>query len=377
MTGLMAAVIACFSFNIVMASRWLSNPTPMLLLSMILVWAMMEIIKGRKVGWPVIALVSGLSLFNFGSAAEVFYFPAIAIFLFWQWKNRPSKRYLIWSVILFSLAFLPLVLFDLKHGGILRQNINKFLIGERSFGVPNWRFVWERLEFYFDVFGNKIFHGIYEKEKIILGTVFFLFSYFLSSLWKKDGVKIIVLLLVSPMLGLIFFQGNFGNIYDYYLTGYYLIFILLFAVVLGRLWRSKLGKVFVVFFFYLFLTSNLSVIRYKVTAGSDGPETVVLGNQKRAIDWIYKDAEGKTFNVDVYVPPVIPYAYDYLFKWYGGKFHGYEPKKERIDLLYTLYEVDSPHPERLDAWLERQKGIGEIEKEARFGGITVQRRRRL
>ena len=57
-----------------------------------------------------------------------------------------------------------------------------------------------------------------------------------------------------------------------------------------------------------------------------------------------KDAQGKEFNVDTYVPPVIPYAYDYLYKWYGGGKYGYEPKEELIPLLYTLYEADPPHP---------------------------------
>jgi hypothetical protein len=48
-----------------------------------------------------------------------------------------------------------------------------------------------------------------------------------------------------------------------------------------------------------------------------------------------------------------------------------------VPLLYTLYEVDNPHPERLDAWLERQKGIGKVEEQSVFGGITAQRRTRI
>jgi len=44
--------------------------------------------------------------------------------------------------------------------------------------------------------------------------------------------------------------------------------------------------------------------------------------------------------------------------------------------LYTLYEIDPPHPERLDAWLARQDGIGKVEETVKFGGITVERRER-
>src|SRR3989344_5356863 len=51
MTGLIAAVISAFSFNVIMAARWLSNPTPMLLLSLLLVWLMILVTEGKKYAW--------------------------------------------------------------------------------------------------------------------------------------------------------------------------------------------------------------------------------------------------------------------------------------------------------------------------------------
>ena len=39
--------------------------------------------------------------------------------------------------------------------------------------------------------------------------------------------------------------------------------------------------------------------------------------------------------------------------------------------------VDLAHPERIGAWLERQKGIGKVLKEENFGGIVVQERVRI
>ncbi len=378
MTGLLAAVIASFSFYIIMASRWLSNPTPMLLLSLLLVWMMLLVTKGKKWAWPLIALIAGLSLFHFGSAGEVFYFPAIFLFAIWQIrrKNLPDKKFLLLSVIALLFTAFPLVVFDIRHAGLIRNSLEKFLIKDESFKVSLWQVVGTRLNFYYDVFTNKIFHWRRAREVFILGVIGFSFIAFLPKLLKRDGIKILLLLFLSPLLGLLFFQGNFGNIYGYYLTGYYLIFILLFAVVLGQLWKLGPGKIFIIFFLYVFLSTNFEVVRYKISDGLDGPQTVAFGNEKQALDWIYTDVGSRKFNVDVYVPPVIPYSYDYLFKWYGSKY-GYQPMEEQVSLLYTLYEVDPPHPERLEAWLERQKGIGVVEEEARFGGITVQRRKRI
>jgi hypothetical protein len=100
-------------------------------------------------------------------------------------------------------------------------------------------------------------------------------------------------------------------------------------------------------------------------------------NQLDAIDWIYKDSNGRDFNVDEYVPPVIPYAYRYLFEYLGTQKYNRLPLEENIPLLYTLYECDPDHPERLEAWLQRQITIGKVLKEEKFGCIVVQERQRI
>jgi hypothetical protein len=144
----------------------------------------------------------------------------------------------------------------------------------------------------------------------------------------------------------------------------------------------------VLIFFLFFFARNGMLLRYYLIAGVDGPEHITLGNELQAVNWVLEDAEKyicdectRDFNVDVYVPPVIPYSYDYLFLWQATKKCGESlcglNKDDQIPLLYTLYEVDPPHPERLEAWLERQKGIGKVIEEVKFGGVIVQRRTRI
>ena len=211
---------------------------------------------------------------------------------------------------------------------------------------------------------------------MFLSLIGIAFVLLLPKLVKNKGVKILLILLVSPMVGLYFYQGNYTVLYDYYITGYYLIFILLLAIVLGRLWKTTLGKAFVSLFFIIFLFNNFEVLTLKLGDRLDGPGSIGFLLQRKAIDWVYQDSQGESFNVDVYVPPVIPYAYDYLFKWYGGTNYGRDPLEEKVPLLYTLYEGQPPDSERLQAWLKRQEGIGKVEQEVSFGGITVQRRTR-
>jgi len=371
--GIIGVILASFSLYIVLASRWLSNPTPMLLLSMILVWGMFKITEGFKWGWPVIATAFGLSLFSFGSSGEFFYLPALIIFFLWQRKNWPDKKSAILSILLFGLTVAPLILFDLKHGGILRGNVFNSFVGQKSFAIPTQSLIQNRTTFLYDNFTKVIFNYRGPQELAALLIIAVWFVIFLVKYVKNSKILILLLLLAAPIIGLYFYRGNDGVLYDYYMTGYWLIFILLISVVLGHVWKFPAGKVFVLFFLYLFLTNNYSFLKNKLAIKTDGPESIVLINQKQAINWIYEDSKGRDFNVDVYVPPVIPYAYDYLFKWKSNS-HLVE---NQVSLLYTLYEVDPAHPERLDAWLARQKGIGRVLDQSRFGGIVVQERERL
>lgn len=376
-TGLFAVILGSFSFQIMLASRWLSNPTPMLLLSVVLVWMMFLVSVGKKWAWVVIAFTLGLSLFHFGSAGELYYFFAIIFFAIWQRRNLPTRKIFLYSVLAFMFTALPQIIFDIKNHGILINNIKKFLIEDQSFKISFWEVIQQRFSFYYSVFSSKIFHWRRQREIFYLWAVSISFIVLLPSLLKNSKVKIILLLFLSPIIGLLFFQGNFGNIYDYYLTGYYLIFLLIFATTLGYLWKYKLGKLFVLIFFYVFLTWNWDVIKYNLSSRVYGSDTVVFGNQKQALGWIYADSQDKDFNVDVYVPPVIPYAYDYLFRWYSQTNHKKLPEEHLTKLLYTVYESDPPHPERLNVWLDRQQTIGKVESEISFGGITVQRRIRI
>lgn len=378
LAGILGAIIAAFSFQLMVASRWLSNPTPMLLLSLLLIWMMILVSKGKKLAWVGIAFLAGSSLFHFGSSGEFFYFPALAIFFVWQWKkNRPSLKIFLFSVFAFFLTAAPLILFDIRHDGLLLNNIKAFLFEKESFKSNFWEVATTRLNFYYEVFTSKIFHWRRQREILLLAFTAMFFLLFLPRLAKSTNIKIILLVLLSPMVGLLFFQGNYGNIYDYYLTGYYLVFVLLFGIVLGELSKYKVGKLFVLIFLYVFLQVNLEVNKFYISLPTTGENSILLGNQKQAVEWVYQDAKDLNFNVDVYVPPVIPYAYDYLFTWLGTTRFGRTPSPESSSLLYTLYEVDPGHPERLQAWLDRQKGIGTVEKQEQFGGITVQKRRRI
>ena len=311
--GFTALIISGLSFYFMQAARWLSNPTPMFLISMLVVYFMFQIIDGKKWFYLPLSFLLGLAM-QFGSATEVFYFPAIILFIAFNKKLWPDFKTLLLSGFLIFLVFAPQIIFDLRHDGILHKNIFKFLVEDKSFQSTFSDTLKTRLPFYVQVFGSKLFPSGETPIKIFLSLagISLITNFFKSS----SHFKCLAILFFAPLIGMLFFHGNQGNIYDYYFTGYYLIFIILFSVLISRLGFLPIA-IFLIFFF----KQNVSLDISYLGSGTDGPTTIAFAAQKQAVNWILSDTSGKSYNVDVYVPPVIPYAYDYLFTWLGTQSH--------------------------------------------------------
>lgn len=284
--------------------------------------------------------------------------------------------------MIFVAFLMPQLLFEIKNKFLMTKNFLGFTGGkintdDQTWAIPQWWMVKTRLSFYFESLFSKLEEHTGAGTKVLTP----LWLIFTANLLRKQKTRSVTLMLVIflclPLFCLLFFVGNYGRLYDYQLVGFFPAFILLFSVFIVFFWKIKLYRPIFVIIISWFLLNNLLPLRYSIISNVDGPTHISLGNQLQTIDWIYQDAREEKFNVDVYVPPVIPYAYDYLIPWRGKQIYHNQPVEERVSLLYTLFEVDPPHPERLEAWLARQKGIGKVIKSQKFGGITVERRERI
>lgn len=262
------------------------------------------------------------------------------------------------------------MLFELRHPGVQTGAFLQFVFGQNSFTINFWQLIIKRLPFYYLLFANKFW---------INGGMFFapFFIFFVAMLvfrwrefWKDDKFKILFVSSMAPIIGTLFFNGSEGNVYEYYYTGFYFIWILLFTKVVTNKW------VISAFIVSSFIFNFMAFQKAYINPESD-KNYISFTDQLSAADWIYTDTKGKDFNVDEYVPPVVPYAYQYLFEWRGEIKYHRQPAMNNVPLLYTLYEVDTEFPSRLSSWLERQKTIGKIEETMTFDGITVERRERI
>ncbi len=373
--GIFVLLLMSFSNGIVDLSRWLSNPAPIFFSVPLMLFGLIQIKQQRRADlwWPIVALMLGLNL-QFEIASEIWFLPAIILLAVINKDVRPKWRTALICVCVFGATLIPQVIFDIRHQGILRQGIaeNFGQSTGSAFVFVKEKFVYRWRQFT-DIYANILVQRDYDLLKIlaVLGSLF------LIDRTNRKNSFVLLVLLITPVAILSFYQGNYGNFYSYYMIGTFPIFMLLLAGILSWYWRIGGLKILVILFFVLFLNKNGILVKNFLIAGTDGPENVVLNNQLQAIDWVYQLAGDREFNVDTYVPPVIPYAYDYLFSWYGEGHYQRLPQEDLRPLLYTIYEVDPPHPERLEAWLKRQAGIGRVVKEQSFGGVVVQERQRL
>jgi hypothetical protein len=247
----------------------------------------------------------------------------------------------------------------------------------RSWGFPNLDFIFRRLGVYFEVFFSKLDTNTTAVSYlflaiILIGTIL-LFLYYRHNLL----VQITLLWLFVPLIFLLFFQGNYGQLYDYYLTGFFPAFFLLFAISLSLIRPSSLRWLTSLIIVAIFLFQNLPFTRNYLSANPDGPKHISLGNQILALQDICHQTQGQPYNLDIYIPPIEPYPYDYLLGWLSSQHLCHPPQTTPQPLVFTLQEIDTVTPHRLAQWLQNWQTLAKIDSEKSFGGIIVTRRTRL
>lgn len=378
-TAYLASILWAFSHYLIRSSRWFSNPSPLPTMVLLLMILLIKIFKDKKYHYlPVLAFILGISL-QLEAASAIFFFPIILVFFLINFSSLKKIKLITWlkSVFAFALLLLPQLAFEIKNNFLISKNFIGFLTGRvnsdtgKSWAIPTLDFLSTRLNAYYQNFFSKLDTNVTQFSFVfllifIIGLVILIIKYRNNIL-----IKLQLLWLLIPLFLLLFFVGNYGNLYDYYLTGFFPAFIILFAIVITlpkiKIFYLLLISLTIIYFFngtYIPLKNYLS-------AGTDGPENVTYGSELSAVDYLCQKNSKEAGNFDVYVPPVIAHSYEYLIQWRQSKKLCPAFISERTPNLYVIYEVDPPHPERLKNWFDKYKQDKLIHEEY-FGGVRVQ-----
>lgn len=194
---------------------------------------------------------------------------------------------------------------------------------------------------------------------------------------KKQEVKAYIygLLLLIAAHFVIFFPYR-GPVYSHYLTLLYFVYPLLSAYVVMRAWSGRVTRrILCIAGIFLVAGVLIKVPKTILADYRDYGGTAKIRGKTDALDVIYADAAGHPFGLLVFTPPVVPYAYEYLVKWYGNNTYGYVPPFERKPVFYLLIEPDPEKPWSYNGWLETVIKTGTVVKTWKLpSGFIIEKR---
>lgn len=387
--GIKAALLMTFLFAVsseaAAAATYSWNPHPMWLMTVVYIICFYNLIfvskKYHLLLWPVIGL-----MFNFETALAVFILISTFIYLVIFNRKLLATRYFLIGIVLFSVTFSPQMLFDLRHNFLMTKAVlNVFLghdrglfVGGENIGYLNLinGHIWEvynnfRSSFmqygYLSYLPN-IFLGI------IIGSFMMLVSFKNTIFSEKEGnfLKTLMYLVIIIIFLILIYPYP---IRYWFLTGFQSFYIVIFGLVLSKFLRNNVLKILLSLLVVSIIYYSMQRINILYFNQPNDGGTAKINGKLSALDFIYKDAVDKNFNLLVFTPPVYTDAYDYLIWWYGKEKYNYIPRKEKTGTFYLLMEVDPNKPTSYNGWMETVIKTGNvISTKTLPSGFIVQKR---
>lgn len=380
--GIIGAILWSFSHYLIRSARWFSNPSPLPFFVLLIMIITLEIIQNKKYKYiPLLTLLLGLSL-QLEAASAIFFFPILLVFFIINLKTikKIPTKFWLQSVLSFGILLLPQIAFEIKNKFVITKTFFGFLTGKvnsdtgKSWAIPSLEFIGKRLIAYYQNLFSKLDTNVTPKSIILLIIFVFGTIYLIIKYRRVLSYQLNLLWLFIPLFLLLFFSGNYGNLYGYYLTGFFPAFIILFALIITSVNNLFLSGLLISITFIIFYLGTFIHLKNYLSAGTDGPEHITLGSELDAVKYICQLSKDKDYNLDIYVPPITPHSYEYLFAWQNRIGRCRQPTSEKQNVIHILYEVDPPSPERLKNWMVKYQNYPLVEKNG-FGGVYVEIRR--
>lgn len=385
--GKRIALITSFLFAVspeaVAAATYEWNPHPMWLLIVLYAFALFSVENGRYRSflllWPLIGL-----MFHFQTALGIFILTGTFCYFLLFNKNIIKHAYFLYGLLLGGIFFLPQLLFDLRHDFLMTKSIIKLFNGsDRGLFVKGETgnyldIVFNHLSLFYYNFTTSLMRDGYlsylPQVLFICMIIAIIFGKKYLHCTQKESAFINFLTKIVLIIILLSLLYPFPLRY-WFLTGFQSFYLLIFGILLSKISMSLLGKVVLTFF--LIVISYYLVLRIHTLyfAPPDDGGTAKTKGKLGAIDTIYRDAQGKPFNLLVFTPSVSTDPYDYLVWWYGKNKYGYLPGKEKKGVFYLLIEPDGSKIWSYKGWLETVVKTGKVLDTKRLAsGFIIQKR---
>ncbi|MEK7450636.1 MAG: glycosyltransferase family 39 protein [Patescibacteria group bacterium] len=376
--GLATVLLLALSPMFIAQARftWNSNPSTLfILLAFYFTYLGME----KKNKYIFLSSFFAAFVYNFQFAVSIPLSVSVLLFYIFIIKIREIKKYLI-LVAGFIVAFLPMLLFESRHGFMGIKGFVVYLFEHKEAGasfLPSQKIIIDHINSFFNAFMD-VFPKNTISPYMLLIIVLVPAVYCLCK--EKDRnlrkfISFLFLLFPVHFLAFLFFRNA---IWVYYLIALNISYILLFSYSVASSFRKNnlVLKIFYLGFLFFIVVKALPMLMgvFAYDYGDYGGTAKIKGKTD-AIDFIYNDAEGKKFSLFIFSPPIYTYPYDYILWWHAKEKFGYLPGDVKRGTFYLLIEKDNDQPWRQKGWLETVIKDGSIvwEKELKSGFIVQKR----
>lgn len=360
----------------------------------------------------VLIFYLGLSLWIFKEKAYGLIVALIGLGLTIQFED--VNALLIFNLILFLLIFKRKLKF--LNFKIILLGIGGFLVTVSSFILVEIKYKFQTISSIFNVAGS-----FDTSSSVNIEYIFFVIKRLINDNFFANAliVNLILILILgffiylgfkrvrdqSIFLGLWFLGGLLPHFIATKFSYYYSPGASVSLLILASFFMSVfLKKNNILFFLILGLItfSNLNLILNQNNKGVTGDFIIqpgmILGNQKRVLDYIYLETGNEVSAVSsLSIPLNVKTTWDYLFFWYGREEYGKIPVwygnnadgfygnlpiiRDRSELPNTQYLILEPpvgiEKSVVDNFLKEEYYFTKVIEEKKFGTIVVQKREKI
>jgi len=364
------ALIYALSFQGIVFSRWLSNPSLVLFLSVILAFNLKK--KFNQINF-LIALLSWGLIFHLELAAALFLLPVLIYYLLTNFKKfRPAI--ILKSGLLLLAVFSPYIAFDLRHEHILVNGLLNFFKATKPI-KPNLLTLLKDLYFV----GLREFSlSVIPKLPLVAKILFPLGLLCAFAEHRKYISKMVLIWILAPLLFLIPLRTiPMSQTLIHLGPAFYLLLGLTIEKTIG-LTKKYWGVILLIFILVSNFVYYLETVPTNENFFFRAYQYTFIGPQKKIIDFIYKEAEEQNFYFDYYTMPYwLPQGWNYLFEYYGKGKYGYLPSEKRTKTFFVIIEPDEVTPKYKEDWYQKMEREGELIKSFSINNLTVEKRTQL
>ncbi|MBI3342494.1 hypothetical protein HY024_05210 [Candidatus Curtissbacteria bacterium] len=266
-------------------------------------------------------------------------------------KRTFLKRNFIFAIFGGFIIIFPRILFEIKHSFLMTNTVVAYLKNPPVYGERE-TFVFrllDRIDIYFGLFSQSFTQGNKAWAAFLLLAITILTAMLLKGgvkLFKKERLLITAAAFLA--FSLLFFSFYKDRVWEYYLIGLPITYILIISTLVKMGLEDKTTKIYtlVLGILILILNINFSVLKpFKITWLGDN---ATYRNQILAMDYIASQ-KPTNYSYFAYTPAFFDYPFDYLFYWYSKTGRLETPKKNQ-NVFYLIIRNASNHEYLAVGW---------------------------